>query len=601
MRMSRTVGKLFRSFTENIKGIMLSAFFLIFVMMVLIGASSFFGIERLSKMNQLTNDSYNVLMKMDFIEKSANKVERDIWEHFSGNGWKSFVDPTQGADAKFRMDNEQLDVAVNSSGLLPWSVEVMQGSFTLNPQQQYRLTFDAASTVDRPIQIMIENSNYYNKYHVSVVPITREMEQYSIEFQMNESQDPSVQLVFAFGNVSDNQMMAAHEITLDHISLVEVETGKKLIHNGEFLSKDPQVVLDKTKREFEQAIHSVTSSVTNRPEQKELVYQLNKALDQWSEENEQIIDRLNLSIASSGNLNADQELQTLTTMTSETKSDITQLINQINKIETAHLNNNKEETASIKQLVYGSLILVVVVSLLLSWFIYLYFNRTIIHPIRQTSDWLKQMTEEEHGMMSRTEQLNRSKHYAAIREIRQLYYHLNDYHELLCNQVQLDGLTGLINRKMFDQVIEKAFHQQAQASLLLLDIDHFKFINDTYGHLIGDEVIKQLAEHLREIEVEGALSFRYGGEEFAVWLPHTDLYEAYEIAERLREAVSKTPSPTGKPITISIGVADSQETDLSSTVIIERADMAMYQSKLYGRNRTTLFEYEDHQSESESV
>ena len=300
-------------------------------------------------------------------------------------------------------------------------------------------------------------------------------------------------------------------------------------------------------------------------------------------------------------MNADQELQTLTSMTSETKSDIVQLTNQINKNETAHLNNNKEETVSIKRLVYSSLVLVVIVSLLLSWFIYLYFNRTIIHPIRQTSDWLKQMTEEEHVTLTRNDYLNRSKHYSAIQEIRQLYYHLNDYHELLCNQVQLDGLTGLINRKMFDQVIETSFHQKTPVSLLLLDIDHFKFINDTYGHLIGDEVIKQLAQHLRELESEGALSFRYGGEEFAVWLPHTALYKAYEIAEQLRETVSTTQSPTGKPITISSGVADSQETDSSSTAIIERADMAMYQSKLYGRNRSTLFEYAAHQSESESV
>ena len=282
MMMNRSAGKLFRSFTENIKGIMILAFFLIFVMMILIGASSFFGIERLSKMNHLTNDSYNVLMKMDFIEKSANQVERDIWQHFSGDGWKSFVDPTQGANAKFKMDNEQLDVGIASSGLLPWSVEVMQGSFTLNPQQHYQLTFDAASTVNRPIQIMIENSTYYNKYHVSVVPVSSDMEQYTIEFQMNEAQDPFVQLVFAFGNVAENQTLEAHTISLDNISLIEVETGKKLIHNGGFVSNDPQVVLNKTRRDFDQAIHSITNSVTHRPEQKELVSQLKKSLERIS-------------------------------------------------------------------------------------------------------------------------------------------------------------------------------------------------------------------------------------------------------------------------------------------------------------------------------
>lgn len=599
--MSRAEGKLFKSFTKNIKGIMILAFFLIIVMMVLIGTSSFIGIERLSKMNHLTDDSYNVLIQMDAIGKSANQLEHEIWGHFSGNGWKSYVDPTQGANAKFKMDNQELDVAVTSSGLLPWSVEVMQGSFTLDPQQHYRLTFDASSTVDRPIQVMFENSTYYNKYHVSIVNLTNDMKRHTIEFHMKESRDPLVRLVFAFGKVSENSIVAAHNLTLDRISLIEVETGKELLNNGDFASKDPQLALEETKNDFKQSIRSISDSVANRPEQKKMVNQLNQVLDQWSQENEQMINGLNLSISSSGNLNADQELQSLVSSTSETKSEVDQLINQINNLETEQLYKKQKETVSIKQFVYGSLILVVGFSLFLSLFIYLYFNRTIIKPIRKTSEWLKQMTEGEHFNIVQDNDLSGAKNYLAIREIRQLYYHLNDYHQLLCNQVQLDGLTGLINRKMFDQVIEKSFHQKSPAALLLIDIDHFKNINDTYGHLTGDEVIKQLAQHLSEIDVEGTLSFRYGGEEFAVLMPDTDIDEAYKVAELLRNKISRIQSPTGRPITISIGVADYQETDDSSIAIIERADMAMYQSKLYGRNRTTVFDYDYHMSENSPV
>lgn len=598
MAMGRPVRKIFRPLTENIKGIMILAFFFIFVMMVLIGASSFLGIERLSDMNRSTNESYNVLMKMDSIEKTANHIERDIWNHFSGNGWKSYVDSTQGAIAKFRMDEQELDVAITASGKLPWSVEVMQGSFTLNPEQHYKLTFDASSTVDRPIQIMFENSTYYSKYNVSTVNVTPDLERHTIEFQMIEPQDPFVQLVFAFGNVSEQPIELAHDITLDNVSLIEVETGRKLLNNGGFVSKNPQLILDETKDEFAKSIRSIQGSFSNRPEQKELVNQLEQSLNQWSLEHEQIIDSLNLSISSSGNINADQELQTLTSMTNETKSEVVRLLNQMNKIETEHLYNNQKETVSIKQLVYGGLMFVVGFSLVLSWFIYLYFNRTIIKPIRQTSEWLKQMTEGEGFNMLRGNDFQQKRHDSVILEIRQLYDHLNDYHELLSNQAQQDGLTGLINRKVFNQLMEQAFHQEASAALLLIDIDHFKMINDTYGHLTGDEVIKQLARHLREIDHMGSLSFRYGGEEFAVWLPDMDGDQAYEIAEALRKEVAQTQSPTGNPITVSIGVATTQEVDTSSLMIVERADIALYQSKIYGRNRTTQFEHENHLSEN---
>lgn len=100
--------------------------------MVLIGTSSFMGMERLNRMNHQTSASYNVLMLMHSIEESINRVERGVWEHFSGNGWKSYVDTSQGANAKFNMDDQQLNASIYSIGSLPWSVQIMQSSFTLN-------------------------------------------------------------------------------------------------------------------------------------------------------------------------------------------------------------------------------------------------------------------------------------------------------------------------------------------------------------------------------------------------------------------------------------------------------------------------------------
>lgn len=161
--MSQILRQLLKSFTKNIKGVMILAFFLIFMMMVLIGTISFIGMERLSKVNHMASDSYNVLVLMNSIEESINKVEDGIWEHFSGNGWKSYVDSGQGANAKFNMDDQQLNASIYSIGTLPWSIQVMQGSFTLNQEKHYKLIFDAKSTMNRPIQVLFENSIYYNK------------------------------------------------------------------------------------------------------------------------------------------------------------------------------------------------------------------------------------------------------------------------------------------------------------------------------------------------------------------------------------------------------------------------------------------------------
>ena len=110
-----------------------------------------------------------------------------------------------------------------------------------------------------------------------------------------------------------------------------------------------------------------------------------------------------------------------------------------------------------------------------------------------------------------------------------------------------------------------------------------------YGHLTGDEVIRQLAQHLKAITNEKTLCFRYGGEEFGILIREVNVDEVYSIAECLRLIVVEGPGPTGVPVTISLGISNYQTDDDSPTPIIERADTALYQSKLDGRNRTTVF------------
>jgi diguanylate cyclase len=159
-----------------------------------------------------------------------------------------------------------------------------------------------------------------------------------------------------------------------------------------------------------------------------------------------------------------------------------------------------------------------------------------------------------------------------------------------------DGLTGLANRKHFDETLNARLAEDqvdhAGLCLLLCDIDHFKRVNDTWGHQIGDQVIRYVATVL-SAQVEGDfLAARYGGEEFALIMPRTKLAAAAEIAERIRTTIkAKTLSrkSTGEilgRVTISLGIARSSPDDDAST-LIGRADARLYQSKRTGRDRVT--------------
>ncbi|VGO10183.1 diguanylate cyclase/phosphodiesterase (GGDEF & EAL domains) with PAS/PAC sensor(s) [plant metagenome] len=159
-----------------------------------------------------------------------------------------------------------------------------------------------------------------------------------------------------------------------------------------------------------------------------------------------------------------------------------------------------------------------------------------------------------------------------------------------------DPLTELKNRRAFMEVGEALIMQCRRyphpLSALLIDIDHFKSINDRYGHHLGDEAIRQVADAmtaaLRETDVTG----RLGGEEFAVLMPHTDLTAALQAAERVRHAVAQlripTPSSTPITLTISIGVA-GYEHGMSLDILVMHADLALYRAKHDGRDRIRTY------------
>lgn len=159
----------------------------------------------------------------------------------------------------------------------------------------------------------------------------------------------------------------------------------------------------------------------------------------------------------------------------------------------------------------------------------------------------------------------------------------------LQSEVEKDGLTGLANRKTFDACLQDALRSEIPFSLILLDVDRFKRINDAFGHVTGDEVLKQVAQTMLDTTREDDFCFRYGGEEFGILLQGDRHLFAYQIAERLRQMIEALDNPTGYPVTISLGIASYPLHGTEALDIITCADQALYQSKAAGRNRTTSF------------
>jgi len=157
---------------------------------------------------------------------------------------------------------------------------------------------------------------------------------------------------------------------------------------------------------------------------------------------------------------------------------------------------------------------------------------------------------------------------------------------------QLDPLTGLNNRRAFYDKTSPLWSQAVRhghaTSVMLLDIDRFKQINDAHGHAHGDEVLKATANLLRQSIRQGDALARWGGEEFIVFLPETDRPEAMALAERLRAAIADMRVAAGTAeiaVTASIGIAQQEHHHVTLDALIAAADECLYQAKQQGRNR----------------
>jgi diguanylate cyclase (GGDEF)-like protein len=180
----------------------------------------------------------------------------------------------------------------------------------------------------------------------------------------------------------------------------------------------------------------------------------------------------------------------------------------------------------------------------------------------------------------------------------ELHARLRAAERILALQAQLrieathDVLTGTLNRRAILDVLEKeaarATRHSTPLGILMLDLDHFKAVNDRHGHMVGDAVLREISKRMTEpLRPYDALG-RYGGEEFLIVLPQCDLAQTVEIAERIRLCVARVPLQAGSDsisATVSVGASAMDREPIGTTDLIERADTALYAAKRSGRNR----------------
>ena len=210
-------------------------------------------------------------------------------------------------------------------------------------------------------------------------------------------------------------------------------------------------------------------------------------------------------------------------------------------------------------------------------------------PPEKIAEVLQTVIQETRALAETGSQLKDNLHHTNL-EITQLRAEL----EMMKEAAFTDALTGLLNRRAFDMRIQHVVtlfpHEFSSVFLLILDLDHFKKINDNFGHLTGDKVLRFTAHLIKKHLPKGQAAARYGGEEIAILLANVSREEALQVAEKIREELAKNRlqrKDNGEPIgqvTVSIGAASLREGD-SIDDFIERADTALYEAKKQGRNR----------------
>lgn len=164
--------------------------------------------------------------------------------------------------------------------------------------------------------------------------------------------------------------------------------------------------------------------------------------------------------------------------------------------------------------------------------------------------------------------------------------------EQLTQEAATDALTGLLNRRALELTMSQWMEAYLPFSLIILDVDKFKLVNDTYGHGTGDEVLKHVARMIIASLRPGDVCYRFGGEEFVILLAGTEPGDAYSVAERVRRSLEDSSPPIPGKVTLSAGIAHYPRNAPNRETLLDKADAALYLAKSSGRNRTMVAEEE---------
>ncbi|NYT65911.1 GGDEF domain-containing protein [Alcaligenaceae bacterium] len=240
---------------------------------------------------------------------------------------------------------------------------------------------------------------------------------------------------------------------------------------------------------------------------------------------------------------------------------------------------------SLMAKVVSKILPIALLSLLIIW----WCAKLISKPLRQLADSANAMDKPE---TEQNIQKVKSWYFESSELKRVMLVGINILHKSinkLKDDVQTDPLTGLCNRRGMELALSLWKTVKTPFSAVTIDIDFFKRINDTYGHDVGDLVLQQLAQHMRDVSRADDVICRVGGEEFLMLLPKTNSQTAAQVAERLRSQVESSIFDYAGKITISIGVANWPDSSNEISVVLKAADQMLYKAKRCGRNRVEVF------------
>jgi diguanylate cyclase (GGDEF)-like protein len=225
-----------------------------------------------------------------------------------------------------------------------------------------------------------------------------------------------------------------------------------------------------------------------------------------------------------------------------------------------------------------------------------YLARAFNQMAQQLQQAFEAQEQQREELLAQNEELERmhAQLQQAHQELATLNAELLEANRALAQAAVTDGLTGLKNHRAFQEALHSAAQMaerlQQPLSLIMFDIDHFKQFNDTFGHPAGDELLRQVAQVLRESARAYDVAARYGGEEFALLLPNTTLEQAVQVAERLRQQIRAIENPHA-PVSASFGVATYRRGTPPATLVYE-ADAALYRAKRNGRDQVCVYQLE---------